>query len=298
MDDTIANFDDIEDPIANRRQELPTMPSQMVMGSRPPEMCHHHEAIEVVQTELCYKLGDFAFRMENIRPILTRANYEMPQRLHQSINVTKVANIALMARERYWRMFLAGNASYANQILRDFGRLQIGSIDLIFQIIPQEMGENLGHRETITVNDAPIETFDWRILSTTLVKHMMECSRSNAFSKPSFHKIYCRENCINFCGFAVVELPLYPMGCCLPLIDDAPEHGAMSIASALQKRQHEVHEELVQRIRSKLNAWNIFNFKKIIDLGEYDQDSLPFRSWAAHIVSVDDAVAFSSQRYE
>lgn len=297
VDDTIANLDEIEDRIA-RRRETPTTPRQMLMGSGPPVNCQHHETMEAIQTELSHKLCDFAFRMENIRPILTRANYEMPQRFHQSTNVIKVDNIDLMACERFCRMLLARNASHSNQILRDFGRLQIGSIDLIFQIIPQEIGEDLGRQGEMTVNDAPIEISDWRLLSMASVKHMMECRRSGAFTKPSHHKMYCRENCINFCGFAVVELPLYPMGCCVPSIDDAHEHEAMSIASPLQKRQHEVHEELVQRIRSKLNAWHILDLKKIIDYSEIEYNIKPFRSWDAKHVSADDAVIFSSNRYE
>lgn len=261
---------------------------------RQMPMCRHYDELKVMQSELSHKLGNFAFRMENIRPILTRANYEMPQRLHQSLNVTRADHIDSMACKKFCRTFSVRDTSHANQILRDFGTLRIGSIDLMFRINPQEMDENPGHQDKLAVNGAPIEAVDWCKLSTELLTPMMECGRSDAFNK-TVRKIYCQGKCINFCGFAVVELPLYATGCCLPLIDVARRHEPMSTTSQLQKHQHKVHEELVKRIRSELNAWNISDLKKTIRFDENERTCNPIRSWAVQDVSADDALTFSSK---
>lgn len=285
--------------------------------------CHHHTQLKVLQSRMSNSLDDYAFWLESVRPINHWTDYEIPRRFYNSNFSDDPISAASgsVGLGIFSQKIMARDEQHANQILDDFEeskgtqetKIRISSIDLILQVdsvqadeicAPENSDRRIALSETDVeqirnilskyvlcdderdaaplADEYPRKTF---IVGSSTLNHlrMMECGHSDAFK--STIKIYCFANCIEFCKYAVVELPqFYRLVTCLAPIDRG-EHEAKLAAGSLQWHQTELHEQFVKRITSKWNAWKQFDTKKKIELLEVESYSTLFRTRSIHLVS-------------
>lgn len=312
---TSTMFDGFIDLSTKRINETKATEKQASMDSNPLPMCRHQDELKQLQLSMSAKLNDFAFDLENIRPIINRHNNEIPQRFCASIvpldQGARTRNIfGSVAFEPFCRKIMARNEHDANEILTHFEVNKIKSIDLILQADSVQKDETPAPQNTEKISTetwrtaSPMKANILNILDKYMVcddernaaalvngnasksvvfvngltlnsLRMMECGQSDAFNK-SEHKIYCVKNCMNFGTFAVVALPhFYSMAKCMPL-NTVQENEIMPIESTLQRYQNELQEHFVKRIESKWNEWQTSDRKKQIEWNESELNATSF----------------------
>lgn len=274
-----------------------------------------------MQKKMGAKLDDFAFCMENVRPIIKRVSYEIPKRYQQLIGSTQFSSVAF---ERLSRKIVARDEERAIQILTDFAEMKTESIDLILQmdsaLVDLENVPEASERipdDTWSLHEKPMQEYVANILRTYVVcdaanaaklaqrypskiiivangtvlinRRTIECGQNKVFDVVQ-QKIYCMANCIEFGKFVVCDLPqFYPLQTCFSLVaGDGDE--LMPIAVVLQEHQIGLHDSFIAWMRSKKNAWNIRDSKKKIEWTKIEFDRNLTRNIRLALVSAVGSV--------
>lgn len=265
--------------------------------TEPVEPCRYHNELKKMQSIMSIKLGDYAFCLENIRPISNRVECEIARRFYQTTNTDVPISFGSEAFEKLTRVWLTRDEERAKRIMKDVNARKIGSIDLILQtdsvqkVSAQRISKNT--RRSASPEEELAKASKIGVIANGPIMNnelrVFECG-SNYFKTDL--KIYCCASYRRYCTFAVVELPKsHQWSDCLPP-NDGSENKATPMGVSLQRHQNERHEKYMKRINSNWIQWQIPDKKKTIEWNEIELDPYPFRDTILHRVSlsIDDAM--------